>query len=212
MGAFVDRSGLIYGRLKVIERDLPNPPGRKRHVWWKCECTCGKHVVVSGHELASGDTESCGCKKDDAIRRVKFRHGHSRSKTYYSWQAAKSRCDNENHFKYADYGGRGIKMCEEWANDFAIFLRDMGERPLGKTLDRIDNSRGYEPGNCRWATPLVQSLNKRADKSVLWNGGRFTIKEIARQVGVPRTSLNKVYLRLGNDIDAAVRHVRERMK
>lgn len=103
-------------------------------------------------------------------------------------------------------------MCEEWASDFAIFLRDMGERPLGKTLDRIDNSRGYEPGNCRWATPLVQSLNRRADKSVLWSGGRFTIKEIARQVGVPRTSLNKVYLRLGKDIEAAVKHVRDHMK
>lgn len=94
-------------------------------------------------------------------------------------------------------------MCPEWANSFPAFLKDMGDRPVGMTLDRINPERGYERGNCRWATPAVQGANKRSN--VIWRGSRTTITQIAADVGVPRTSLNKL-IKKGLPLEAAVAH------
>jgi hypothetical protein len=107
------------------------------------------------------------------------RHGHNqrgnRTATYNSWVDMKKRCSNPKHKNYADYGGRGISVCEAWSNSFASFLADMGERPDGLTLDRIDNSKGYEPGNCRWATRVAQARNRRVrkDSKLDWDKARL---------------------------------------
>ena len=97
-----------------------------------------------------------------------YRHGHyingKPSPTYQSWRAMKMRSQNPNHPRFKDWGGRGVKICERW-QDFANFLEDMGIRTPGKTLDRIDNSKDYEPGNCRWATPREQRQNRRDQKN-----------------------------------------------
>ena len=125
-------------------------------------------------------------------------HGHSRvcnkSRTYSSWCNMKSRCTNPDHHRYYLYGALGIKVCERW-DSFVNFLEDMGERPEGKTLDRIDGTKDYEPSNCKWSTPSEQGINRKTQsnntsgkKGVAWNPDR--------KKWIAQGNINKTYKRL----------------
>lgn len=204
MGALVDRTGQRYGRLVVLRRDdQAAPASYGRRVKWICRCDCGTEASKTGHELACGDTTSCGCIQRGLIGDRHRTHGLARTSTYRSWQAAKERCHNPNTAKFPEYGGRGIMVCERWRGSFEAFLADMGLRPAGMTLDRIDGAKGYEPDNCRWATPATQAINRSASRRINWNGRECSVREVAESVGVPRTSLNKALVRLG-DLPAAI--------
>ena len=110
--------------------------------------------------------------------------------TYNSWQCMRGRCLNKNDVGYHNYGGRGIQICERWRDSFANFLEDMGERPEGTWLDRINNKTGhYEPGNCRWSTPTVQENNRRNTMMVEWEGERISVGDLARKLGMSRYTL-----------------------
>lgn len=210
MPKLIDRTGHVYGRLTVIGRDeTVGPATRGKRTKWLCECSCGGSKSATGHELASGDTRSCGCLHKEEVGALRRTHGMTKTPTYYSWQAAKERCHNPNNAKYATYGAVGIVMDEEWRGSFETFLADMGERPKNMTLDRIENSKGYTRDNCRWATQKLQSANKKT--AIEWRGKRRTRAEIAQIAGIPRTSFNKHLLRL-KDIDAAISYVRDRLK
>lgn len=156
-----DLTGQTFGHLTVLRR----APDAGRHVKWVCQCSCGNTSSTYTNYLLKGLTRSCGHLRAE----VKTVHGHKTrsekaSPTYYSWKSMKWRCANTAPKDWKYYGGRGIAVCERWANSFEAFLADMGERPPGKTLDRIDNDKGYEPGNCRWATTSEQRLNRRDSK------------------------------------------------
>jgi len=160
MPKFEDITGQRFGRLVVTGCNSSKRGGGT----WICLCDCGRNKIVDANSLKSGHTQSCGC----------LRHGLCFTPTWWSWVGMTARCRNQNR---KAYGGRGISVCDRWLK-FENFLSDMGERPLGHTIDRINNDGDYEPGNCRWATAKQQSENKR--KNTWWrqrkrdSSGRFS--------------------------------------
>lgn len=172
---------------------LMYPSERAWH--WVCRCECGGSADVSKYALKSGASVSCGC-----VRRERHTtHGQSarghRTGTYSAWHGMLSRCTNPNHIAYRLYGARGVSVCARWRK-FAAFYEDMGARPRGCTLDRIDNARGYEPGNCRWATAAEQARNTRRNNWLTLNGERLTLTDWCNRYGV-NTGTVRARLRFG---------------
>jgi hypothetical protein len=157
-----DLTGSTFGRLSVRQF-----AGIDRHfAWWWCVCECGNEVKVRGVRLVQGITKSCGCLRREhmlRVRRSTATHGLSNTPEYNSWQALQQRCYNPNRRYYNRYGGRGISVCSRWRGPggFDNFLADMGPKPGPEYwIERMKNDGNYEPGNCKWATPIEQANNK----------------------------------------------------
>lgn len=190
MSRALDLSGREFGRLHVEQRTTNGKDGHSR---WLCKCACGNRVVVAGNELKRGNVRSCGCLRLDTIPRLSrknTKHGGSNSRLYAIYQGMKQRCYNPRCPGYELYGGRGITVCPEWSNSFEAF-RDWaishGYR-CNLSIDRLDNNKGYEPENCRWATPKEQGNNRRTNKKYTIAGETKTVAEWSKQYSVhPRT-------------------------
>ena len=159
--------GERFGRL-VVQREFK--PLLRSGKWWVTRCDCGAIKPVRSDSLRSGHTRSCGCLRAERAPSAPIKHGRSGTPLYKTWADMWDRCTNPNNRAYERYGGRGIKVAEEWA-DFETFARDVGDIPPDPpgwegrvrywSLDRIDNSGDYEPGNVRWASPSEQAQNRR---------------------------------------------------
>jgi len=174
----IDMTGIKMGRLLILNRSgsLVNSLGEKEAALWNCKCDCGKETVVSGNDLRSGHTKSCGCLQRDTAASSKTTSGQylagemspARSedlRTWRSWISMLRRCYSSYSNRYKYYGERGITVCDRWnpqkGGTFLNFLSDMGTRPIDKTLDRKNVNSNYEKSNCRWATNKEQANNKR---------------------------------------------------
>lgn len=158
-----DMQGKVFGRLTVVEYVRTN---EHRKAIWLCECECGNQTEVPGFRLRSGHTQSCGCYHNQSIADRSTKHGLRYTRLYRIWLNMKSRCNNEKVPCYKHYGGRGIKVCEEWASSFSLFYEWATANGYTDTLtiDRVDVNGNYCPENCRWATMKEQRANQRKVK------------------------------------------------
>lgn len=172
----------------------------------KCACDCGNVVSVLVGNLVKGQSTSCGCaarKKTSERNRDRTKHGMSYSSEYRIWHGMLQRCHNPNDPAYSRYGGRGITVCDAWRSDFLLFFEHVGPRPdLLHSIDRVDNSRGYEPGNVRWATAKEQQNNCRRHKTILTDdsGRSMPLNDWATELGLSRSALQ---LRVKNGLTGA---------
>lgn len=155
-----------------------------------CRCECGIEKLVNKYNLITGKSVSCGCANKGPIK-----HGLAKTPEYQIWKAMKARCYGVNHKNYAEYGGRGIKVCDRWRDSFETFYRDMGERPSKRhSIDRVDSNGDYSPDNCRWANQVEQTRNTRRNALLTYNGETKTIAEWADITGILSSTLyHRVY-------------------
>lgn len=175
-----------------------------RHVHLLCRCKCSYEGVIAGFSLVTGKSKQCTRCALRGHPPNGRRHGLSRTKEYFAWSQMKSRCLNPAHNNWADYGGRGIRVHEPWANSFTAFLDDVGHAPSQRmTLDRINNDGHYEPGNCRWATYLQQEQNKRTSRFYDVRGEKMTIRDMSARFSVNPVTLYARLNYLGWSIERA---------
>ena len=196
----LDIVGRRFGHLTARE-EASNAEGRTQ---WRCTCDCGGEKIAKTGNLVTGKTTSCGCLKREAyakFSKVNITHGKTKTTEFRIWSRMKERCYLKTHIAYDNYGGRGIKVCAKWRNDFEAFLRDVGPRPsMRHTLDRWpDNDGDYKPSNVRWATSKQQARNTSRTKVtskvhplIRRDGGTATQKEIAERYGVSQATVSRI--------------------
>lgn len=182
----IDMTGFVVGRLTVIA--LAEAPHMSKPQWL-CACQCGRTTNVDGYHLRTAAIRSCGCLRSETTAALYTKHGAARkghkTRTFHIWECMHDRCRRPSNKCYADYGGRGITVCERWS-EYANFHADMGDAPPGMSIDRRDNNGNYEPTNCRWVTRLEQMSNTRRNVFVAHAGERITAAQRDRLLNQPQ--------------------------
>lgn len=200
-----DLIGKVFGRLTVLG------PGQirtlSRGMYWLCKCECGVIKEIGAQALVRGSTVSCGCYKIERPT-LDIKHGHNRrngkkSPTYISWTKMNDRCNSQNASEYKWYGGRGVSICDRWKS-FNNFLQDMGERPKGTSLDRIDVNGNYEPSNCKWSNIKEQANNTQRNIFITHNGQTKTVAVWADCLGLKYDTLFARLYKYGWPIEVAL--------
>ena len=180
MGHFVDISGEVFGRLtahKVVRRNKHN------QLIWSCTCECGTETEALAFLLRRGEKQSCGCLHREITASINRTHGKTRTKIYAIWRSMMQRCYDNNSHAYDRYGKRGIEVCDRWKK-FENFYADMGDKPQGMSLERIDNNGNYEPSNVIWASDKAQANNRRSNVILEYQGRKQTMQQWADESGI----------------------------
>lgn len=201
MSKLVDVTGLRFGRLRVLHRADNTRQGAAR---WLSICDCGRTTNSTGYNLTSGTTLSCGCLAREKIKASTTKHGGWNTPVYNIWRAMVDRCTKPHCQLYSRYGARGIEVCEAWARDFSAFRDDMGPRPRGHSLERVDNNGNYEPKNVIWATAKVQNNNKRTSHVIEYRGQPMTVAQACQLAGMVCDGTAGSRIRSGWPIDLAI--------
>jgi len=195
----IDLTGQRFTRLVVVGR-APNKSEKDTNARWHCRCDCGRMCIAYGQDLRREKFKSCGCLNAERI----YKHGQSRTKEYRTWLTMRQRCENPMNGAYKQYGGAGVTVCERWMS-YEAFREDMGPAPTPRhTIDRIDGTKGYEPGNCRWATYAEQNRNLKRNVVVEIDGVRKVLADWCDHYGSNRKSV-AARIRNGWDIVDAIR-------
>lgn len=200
--------GKRYGRLLILEL------GERQGTVYldRVMCECGTVKTVRRADLQSFKVASCGCVRREMATRTGAatrKHGHSKDPLYHLWNTMIARCHNPHHHAYRYYGARGVQVCDRWRTSFEAFAADMGARPAGLELDRIDPNGHYEPGNVRWMNRRMQKRNrvKRSDhyepRLIEWNGDTYVISDLAAIAGISYSSMYNRLMR-GMDVQTAI--------
>jgi len=193
MPAPLNLTGQTFGLLTVVRRIDGRP------VRWECRCRCGGVSTPSTQNLTKGNSRSCGCRKRNVLGESTRKHGLHTHRLYPTWKGLIQRCCNSNHPSYPNYGGRGVVVSDAWRADFSAFVRDMGDRPPGTTLERIDNEGPYSKDNCIWATRAQQARNTRRTRVITVDGEARCFSDWAHSLGVSLGVLDRRIKRLGEE-------------
>lgn len=205
----------IGAKVERIEIIGPWMANGRRGARQMVRCQCGKEWSAAIYSIRRGEIKSCGCLRAEKFIARNTTHGLTpRGKPppeYTSWADMIQRCCNPNSQVYRYYGARGIAVCDRWRSSFECFLIDMGPRPPNHSLERVDNMRGYDPGNCEWATRKQQARNTRSVKLVMVDGVEMPTSEAAIVIGVPQSRIFGWVFRRGWTHQRAVDHCREQI-
>jgi hypothetical protein len=189
MQARYDLTGQRFGKLLVV-RCVGS--AKDRGLRWECQCDCGSTCITTAKVLRSGESQSCGCYNRERTVQSHTKHGLAKTPTYKSYVTMLDRCHNPDHASYSRYGALGITVCNEWRESVTAFIRDVGPRPSrDHSLDRIDPTKGYEPGNCRWATRSEQQQNRRDTIKLTFKDQTLPLPEWAKRFQLPLNTLHR---------------------
>lgn len=192
----------VYGYFTVLKAEGDDGYGHKTYL---CECICGRYRHLTKQRLERG-TPSCGCRRYETAASKRKTHGMSKTRLYHIWSDMKGRCYRTHNKNYGLYGGKGIRVCDEWKNNFQAFCNWALANGYSEnlTIDRIDSNKNYEPNNCRWATQREQCNNISRNHLLTYKGETKTMSEWADITGIPYTTLRARINTLHWDVDKAL--------
>jgi hypothetical protein len=207
-----DFAGQIFGRLTAVSKHHKAANGR---MLWLFACECGAEKVADPNEVKRGSTRSCGCLANEQRKNAAQKQTHALSRSSMprerkSWEMMIARCHDPEQVSYKNYGALGIRVCARWLNSFENFVMDMGKRPVGMTLDRIDGSADYCLENCRWATRKEQANNRRTNHRITIDGETKTIAQWADHLGMNSHVIRSRIYKGMQDHDAVLKPLRQR--
>jgi hypothetical protein len=207
-----DFTGQIFGRLTAIARQHKTANGR---MLWLFSCECGGQKVADLNEVKRGNTRSCGCLANEQRKKAAQKQTHTFSRSNMprerkSWEMMIARCHNREHVSFKNYGALGVTVCARWLDSFENFVTDMGPRPAGMTLDRLDGTKEYCLENCRWATRKEQANNRRTNHRITIDGETKTIAQWADHLGISCHVIRTRIYKGMTDHDAVLRSMTQR--